>query len=73
MGKSEEIKVFVLETYKDGERRVWPEALPAKTAFAAARSLAKDGYRPKLLKITLSREQYMKLDPKEIAFRMRAS
>jgi len=66
------IKVFVLEIYRNGQRRVWHEALPAKTAFAAARLLAKDGFKPVILRIDLTREQYLKLDPKQIAAKIRS-
>lgn len=67
------VKVFVLEIYRDGKRTVWPEALPAKTAFAAARTLAKDGFKPVILRIDLTREQYMKADHRRIVITMKAS
>lgn len=66
------VKVFVLEIYRNGQWRVWHEALPAKTAFAAARLLARDGFKPIILRIDLTREQYLKLDPKEIVAKIRA-
>jgi hypothetical protein len=66
------VKVFVLEIYRDGKRKVWPEALQAKTAFAAARELAKDGFKPVVIKLELTREQYLRFDPQRIAVRLRA-
>lgn len=66
------VKVFVLEIYRDGKRKIWPEALPARTAFAAARELAKDGFRPVVLRFDLTREQYLSFDPRRIVGRLRA-
>lgn len=66
------VKVFVLEIYRDGKRKIWHEALPAATAFAAAKSLAKDGFKPVVIKLELTREQYMRFDPQRIVIRLRA-
>ena len=66
------IKVFILEIYRDGKRKVWPEALPAKTAFAAARELAREGFRPVVLRFDLTREQYLSFNPDRVVHRLRA-
>lgn len=58
------VRVFVLEIFRDGKKTVWPEALPAKTAFAAARSLARDGFKPVIFKFELTKEELLSFNPK---------
>lgn len=70
---SMKVKVFVLEIYKDGKRKIWPEALPAKTAFEAAKTLARDGFKPVIIRLDLTREQYMQFDPQRIVIKLKAS
>lgn len=58
------VKVFVLEILHDGKKTIWPEALPAKSAFAAARALAKDGFKPIVFKFEMTREELLCFNPR---------
>lgn len=49
-----QIRVFFLEYQAaDGTRTYWREALPARTAFTAARQMALDGLQPKVIAVRM--------------------
>lgn len=51
-----EIKAYIIEFNCDDEggRTFYPEALPAHTAFAAAKEMAKDGLRPTVVALRIN-------------------
>lgn len=63
--KKTAVSFYVLETSKEGLRKFWREALPAKTAMAAAKILVKDGFTCKLIKVKLTREDLKKIKRNE--------
>lgn len=50
-------RFFLLEYEVDGERMLYRDALPARSAFAAARDMATAGLRPKVLRCVITAEQ----------------
>lgn len=64
--KQQAVVVYILEIKRAGKRKIWHEALPRTTAFAAAKSLAKDGFKPILHKLELTRSQLLSLRPERV-------
>ena len=63
--KKTAVSFYVLEISKEGRSRFWREALPAKTAMAAADLLVKDGFTCKLIKVKLTKEDLKKIKRNE--------